>query len=43
MNLQDIGNIADLISILVFHEILLQARQIDCHLPQIIRLGQASE
>ena len=32
---QNIGDVADLISILVFHEILLQARQIDCHLPKL--------
>src|SRR6516225_5875481 len=32
---QDIGNIADLISSLVFHEILHRIRQIDCRLPKL--------
>jgi len=37
---QDIGNITDLISSLVFHDILQQARQIDCHLLEAYASGK---
>jgi len=37
---QDIGNIADLVTSLVFHDILQQARQIDCHLFKVYASGK---
>jgi hypothetical protein len=36
----DIDNIANLVTSLVFHEILQLARQIDCHLPKLYARGK---